>query len=100
MKVKVFSIRDDKAAAYMPPFYFQNDGQALRAFMDLVKDPNSNCHRHPGDFRLYRLGYFEDESGKLESCQPHYLGCAADFMTEVFGVAGKAGSNGVKVVAQ
>lgn len=59
---KIFSIYDKKAEAYMPPFMMQTKGQAMRSFVDLVKDPQSSVNKHPGDFELYEIGEFDDNS--------------------------------------
>lgn len=80
MKVKVYGIFDDKAAAYSNPFFMIHHGQALRAFGDVVQDPNSSIHRHPSDFHLYYIGDFDNESGQFTSFEPQFLGHAVDFL--------------------
>lgn len=82
MILKVFSVRDDKAALFMSPFFFSAVGQAVRAFSDLVNDASSMVGRHPEDFGLFEIGAFDDNSGKLESLPaPKLLGRASDFKT-------------------
>lgn len=42
-------------------------GMAIRGFNDLIQDPNTPFSRHPDDFRLFRLGSLNDDTGELES---------------------------------
>ena len=63
MQLKVFTVYDSKAEAYMQPFYMQTTGQALRAFEDTVNDPDHQFHKHPADFTLFELGIFNDITG-------------------------------------
>lgn len=62
----VYAVFDMKADMYNVPFFMARDGMAVRAFHDLVGDSNSMPGRHPGDFKLCRIGAFDDESGVLE----------------------------------
>lgn len=41
------------------------DGQAMRGFIDTVKDDKSMFHVHPEDFTLVRLGDYDDTLGAL-----------------------------------
>jgi len=44
-------------------------------------DPKSRLNAHPTDFKLYRLGTFDDSSGLVTSeRQPHFLANASDFV--------------------
>jgi len=75
MKLNAYCIYDEKAEAYNTPFFFNHDGQATRAFMDQAINQESMICQHPGDFKLYRVGSFDSESGKLEddNKQPVFL---------------------------
>lgn len=64
MILKVFSIYDSKAEAYLPPFCFAATGMAIRAFADMANDPNHQVGRHPEDYTLFELGVFDDEHGQ------------------------------------
>lgn len=65
MLLNAYSIHDDKALTYSPPFYAAAHGQAVRNVMDAATDPNSSLGRHPNDYRLYCIGQFDDQSGTL-----------------------------------
>ena len=80
MTLKIFSVLDTKADAFMPPFFFNTTGQAVRAFKELANDPSSSPCRHPGDFRLFCLGTFDDATGRVSALdQVEPLGYASDY---------------------
>lgn len=66
LKTKCFVIYDDKAKAYLPPFFLPEIGMAIRAFGDCVNDPKHNFGAHPADYTLFCTGTFDDRSGLLE----------------------------------
>lgn len=82
MKTKAFSVYDSKAEAFMPPFFMQTVGAAVRAFSDLSNDPNTMVNRHPSDYVLYEIGSFDDDGGTFENLQHVHLGLAADFVEQ------------------
>lgn len=83
MKLQIFSIYDEKAAVFSPPHCMAHRGQILRAFSDLVQDPQTSINKHPGDYKLYALGEYDDCSGKLTSFDsPEFLAHATDYLAE------------------
>lgn len=74
MKNKIYSIYDEKAEVFNTPFFSQNDNIAIRSFQDLANDPQSTIYRHPEDYKLYELGVFEDDAGKVIPVdQPRFI---------------------------
>lgn len=71
--MKLYSIYDEKALCYGNPTPFATDGLALRAFSELVTNPDSNVNKYPGDFKIYFIGTFDDLTGALEPSVPVYL---------------------------
>ncbi len=67
MRLRAFSIFDQKAKAYMAPYFFGEVGQSTRAFTDMVNDPDHLLGKHPEDYVLYEVGQFDDSTGKLEA---------------------------------
>lgn len=65
MKMKAFAIYDSKADAYMAPFFFAATGLAIRAFIRLVNDEQSEVCRFPADYTLFEIGTFEQADGVL-----------------------------------
>lgn len=77
--MKVYSVYDEKALVYGLPVCFSTDGLALRAFADLVSNPNSNVNKYPSDFKLYRIGEFNDSTGEMISNTPVYLAVGSQY---------------------
>lgn len=68
MKLTIYAIRDAKTC-FMTPVPEMNDQSAARNFEHAVSASDSLMHSHPGDFALYSLGTYDNETGKLE-CWP------------------------------
>ena len=66
MKTKIFTVYDSKAEAYMPPFFMQSTGQAMRVFEDTVKDEEHAFAKHPEDYTIFELGVFDDQNATFE----------------------------------
>lgn len=80
--MKIFSIRDNKAE-YYKPFLHKTPGEALRAFMDLVADKQTEIGRYPHDFTLYEHGDIDEQTGAIESYEaPKHLANGQDFLQE------------------
>jgi len=80
MKHKIFSVYDSKAMAYIQPFLFPEQGQALRAFTDAANDPNHMFCKNAGDYTLFNIGAFDDASAQIISNDPPInLGNALEF---------------------
>jgi hypothetical protein len=79
MLLKCFTVYDNKAGAYMQPFYTQSRGQALRSFADTANDQASTISRHAGDFTLFQIGEFNDEDASFVDGLHVNLGCAIEF---------------------
>lgn len=67
MRLILCSVFDSKVGAYAAPHTFKSKGEAIRAFTDSVKAPDSPFSRHPGDYRFFVLGEFDDETGTVVS---------------------------------
>lgn len=78
MYKKVFSIYDEKAEAYLKPFYLDTVGQAIRAVTDAVADPNHEFARHTSDFTLFQLASFDESKGVYKN-EKHSLGNLVEF---------------------
>lgn len=65
VKLKIFSICDVKAGAFLAPFFQRSSAEALRSFETAVNDPQSTFSRYPTDFTLFELGEFDDASATI-----------------------------------
>lgn len=55
-----YTLHDVKALTYSPPFFTTNDNVARRMLSDLVADTNTSVGRHPADYKLYKIGTFDE----------------------------------------
>lgn len=63
MLYEVFSIHDEKATAFLPPFILPNNAMAQRIFSDCINSEDHQFAKHPADYTLFRLGQFNDMDG-------------------------------------
>lgn len=61
--MKVFSVYDSKAEAYLAPMFFQARGVAIRMFGAASADEKHDFHRFASDYTLFELGDFDERSG-------------------------------------
>ena len=71
-KFYVCSVYDVKVEAFMQPFFMRSRGEAMRSFMDACSPGSRNelFVKHPQDYSLMLLGYYDDVSGQLSNLQP------------------------------
>lgn len=83
MKLKIFAVYDTAVAAYMQPFFMQSKGAAIRGWLDAAEDPKTQFNKHPGDFTLFELGEYDEETGKFENAlTPINLGTALSLIAK------------------
>lgn len=81
MEQIIYSIFDDKAVMYCRPFFLQSVGLALRSFADICKDRESQIAHHPADFKLYKLGTFNDNTGSITPLAiPEFVASASEYV--------------------
>jgi hypothetical protein len=61
----VFSIYDEKADAFLPPFILPNVNMAKRVFSDCVNSDTHQFGLNPTDYTLFELGTFDDANGQF-----------------------------------
>lgn len=71
----MIAVRDVKSEAYGRPFFVNSVGVAIRSFDDEVNRPHEEnmMYNHPGDFSLYEIGTFDDQTGEVKSMTPKIL---------------------------
>lgn len=80
MKQLIFSIYDEKAEAFYPPFFLQTTGMALREITDCVNDPQHKFGAHPADYTLFQIGVFDNKNGEITHLKKP-LGCLIEYKT-------------------
>lgn len=66
MILRIFSMYDTKAEAYIRPFFMPNLALAQRAIVTAGQDPDHPFAQHPGDYVLYELGTWDEEHAEFE----------------------------------
>jgi len=77
MQLEICSVYDIKADRYGTPIFAESQLTAQRSFVDVVNNPDSPLNKHPEDYRLFTLGFFDDEDGNVESYVKPVLLCTA-----------------------
>jgi len=65
MEHKIFSIYDQKAYAYLPPFTLPHADMAERTFMDCINSSDHAFGRNPADYTLFELGTYDDNKALI-----------------------------------
>lgn len=63
MQLFIFTVYDSKLEAYLPPFFSQTRGIAIRDFTTAANDADHAFHRFGGDYSLFELGVFDQVKG-------------------------------------
>jgi len=84
MKIAMYSVYDSKTNVFAQPNFLINRGAALRAWADACNDPQSNISKHPGDYTIFEIGTWDDETGTIEMHPAKIsLGTAVEFVRPV-----------------
>jgi hypothetical protein len=65
MKLKVFTIYDQKTEAYKQPFFMTTKGEAIRGLLEVLDNPQHAFSKYPADFTIFELGEYDDSNGKM-----------------------------------
>lgn len=80
MKHIAITTYDLATETYGRPFFVAHPGQAIRSFMDEVRNKDSELGRHPADYELFEVGSYDDATGQFtQPPQPVRLVRGADF---------------------
>lgn len=71
MNLNVYAIYDEVAKTYTQPMFMHNDNEARRLFLMWCKNPELPMAAHPADYTLYAIGFYDTDTGVIESQTPH-----------------------------
>lgn len=71
----LYSVYDMKGESYDPPFVAVSDVLAQRFIAGYVQAGESVLAKFPADFRLYRIGGFDDAAGQVVPQVPPVMVC-------------------------
>lgn len=63
--INVYSVLDKQTDKYSNPFYAHNDTLAMRMYQKVQENPESDLAKYPQDYKLVRLGSFDERTGEL-----------------------------------
>ena len=76
----IFTVYDEKAEVYLPPFFVPTLGIATRAFKDCINSPEHQFGKHPHDYTLFHLGEYDDSNSKFGVSKRKMLGNGVEFL--------------------
>jgi len=65
MEYRMYAFYDAGGSIYYPPFAVTEHGLAVRHFHKLVNDTNTDFGKFPGDFQLWEIGKYNDQTGQM-----------------------------------
>lgn len=99
MDLRIFSVYDEKAEIYHPPFYYNQVGQALRTFTDCINSADHQFGAHPSDYSLFLLGSFSDQNGHFDAHAPKSLGNGVEFIARMDSLNGQGRPHGPQQIS-
>nr|WAE43599.1 MAG: nonstructural protein [Microviridae sp.] len=78
-KVRLYAVRDLKVGGFNNPYSFINDAVAVRSFESLVNEQSSASMiaKYPGDYDLFCIAEFDQDSGIIVPIGPIHVVAAA-----------------------
>lgn len=65
--MKLYALKDTKAGTFGPVMLALNDGHMGRTVVESFRGSGHTVEKYPGDFDLYQVGEYDQESGATES---------------------------------
>lgn len=87
--LNLYAVKDVKSQLFNNPFVQKTDGTAIRTFATACEDKNTDLNKYPSDFSLYRIGTYDEESGKLSQDQIMQVANASEFVPDEVVIADK-----------
>jgi hypothetical protein len=69
----LYAVYDRCSRVYDGPIPQSNDDTAIRAFTQMVNNPQSTVAQSPEDFTLFVVGKFDNATGEIVPCVPEKL---------------------------
>lgn len=81
MILKIFTVFDSKAGAYLQPFFSVNVATAIREFASAAQSVDHAFHRYSGDFELFLIGEWDQFEGRISMHETKQsMGIASQFL--------------------
>lgn len=69
--MKIFSVFDDKAEAFLNPMFFPTTAYAIRVFATTANQADHDFHKYAADYTLFELGTWSEHSGEITMHPQH-----------------------------
>jgi len=77
--MKIYTVHDSKAEAYLQPFFARSNGEAIRSFTQAINTPDHQFAKYSADYTLFEIGEFDDNTGVITTPYTRSLGNGVDF---------------------
>jgi len=77
--MKIFTVYDEKAEAFLPPFFLPAIGMATRSFSECVNSKDHQFGKYPHDYTLFHVGEWDELTCKFEIKSNKSLGNGVEF---------------------
>ena len=77
-----FAIYDSCSGVYDRPWFSRSEAEAVRAFEGLACNADHLIGQHPEHFKLYRIGSFDDNTGKFDGIAPVHVANAHELVAK------------------
>lgn len=71
--MKIFTIYDSKAKAYLQPFFSKTEGTAIREAKMIANQEGHQFNSYAEDYSLFYIGEYDELSGKISSENPVHI---------------------------
>ena len=82
MNLLMYVVRDSVSGVYDRPMCARSEGEMVRGFGDIAKDPKHPVGMHPEHYALYHVGLYNDNTGKIEPMAPVHVVNAVDLVAD------------------
>lgn len=83
--MKIYSIYDSKAEAFIQPFFSPNKATALRSFTQAAQDEKTQYFTHGADYTLFEIGSWDEQKGLVTPAEANMnLGTALEHKGETY----------------
>ncbi len=92
MKVQCYAIFDTCSGIYEKPFFSTTDDLVKREFQDIAVSADHPISNHPEHYSLWRLGNFDNNTGKILNEPNECLWQAVEAISQSQAVTGNNGT--------
>lgn len=82
----LYSVKDNVSGQFYPPEASTRDEVIIRNYQNAVNnEKNGLLYTNSSDFTLYKVGTFDEKSGKIVACEPDFVVNLVDLKANQYG---------------